>query len=252
MAADGSLMVNGKSTGPVTAMYATNGVIYHVNHIIQRPTQSIMEFLLSDSRFSIFNDLYRKTDSIWQEVGMGYISRGNSLNYFTLYMDFYGDGFVPSNSFFAPTNEAFKNAGFNSVDDLMALNERSMPYFDWDYYQVVNGFVTDSLLDYHGWGRMYAPANSGETKGSPASAVFFSNDLDNSIIGNYDLSAGVYYEVDTYKMTLDYGVNAAGQRTVKVKGSSKPAAAIVEADIYTFQGPVHVVNNLILSDKVAY
>jgi hypothetical protein len=133
----------------------------------------------------------------------------------------------------------------------MVLNSRSMPYLNWDTFEMVNGFVTDSLLAYHAWGRMYTPKGAFGT-GNRSVAMFYSNDLDNSIIGNYDLTSSNGGNLPPYPMTLEFGVGTAGQITVKVKGSTHPAATVTEADINTFQGPLHLVDNLILSNKVQY
>lgn len=243
---DGGLLVNGRNTGKGQPMYATNGIIWPVNQLLKRPTESMLDIIRRDPRLSIFAELLQRTDEIWQTESMGYYERGN----------FKGLGLVNgtevvSDGFFAPTNDAFKRAGFNSVDDLMALNSRSMPYFNWDTFEMVNGFVTDSLLAYHAWGRMYTPVGAFGT-GNRSVAMFYSNDLDNNIIGDYDLTSSNGGNLPPYPMTLEFGVSTAGQITVKVKGSNHPAASITEADINTFQGPLHLVDNLILSNKVQY
>lgn len=246
LAADGGLLINGKNTGKHTPMYATNGIIWPVNQLLQRPVESVIDFLRRDPRFTIFTALIQLTNEVWEMESMGYFPR-TSYNDLGLV-----DGLtVRSSAFFAPTDAAFQKAGFNSAADLMTLNARSMPYLDWDYFQMVNGFVTDSLLAYHNWGRMYTPTEPSYGGGTPAAAMFYSNDLDNRIIGNFELTSSGGGRVPPYPMTLDFG-NSGGRITVKVKGSNRPAAAIEEADINTFQGPVHVVDNLILSDKVKY
>lgn len=246
LAADGALLVNGKNVGKGTRLFATNGIIWPVNQVLQRPTETVMDMMRRDPRFSIFVELEHQVDSIWKEVSMELFER---IGFRSLQL--MNGNSIESGGFFAPTNEAFKKAGFNSVEDLMALNARSMPYMDWDYFEIRNGFVTDSLLNYHIWGRMYAPTGPwGSGYASPA--MFWSNDLDNNIIGNYLLNGGALGSVPSYYMSLDFGTNGAGQQTVKVKGSTRPAATIGEADLNTFQGPVHAMDNLILSDKVQF
>ncbi|SHM47790.1 Fasciclin domain-containing protein [Chitinophaga jiangningensis] len=246
MTADGSLLVNGKNTGKHTPLYATNGIIWPVNQLLKRPTESTLDFLRRDPRFTIFAALIQQTNDIWETEGMGYFPRTSFSG-----LGPTGGNEISSNAFFAPTDEAFKKAGFNSVEDLMALNARSMPYLDWDYFEMINGFVTDSLLAFHEWGRMYTPTEPAYGAGYGAPAMFFSNDLDNRIIGKFDLTTSSGGRVPPYTMPLNFG-NSGGKITVQVKGSSHPGAAIEEADIMTFQGPVHVMENLILSDKVKY
>lgn len=247
MAADGSLLLNGKNVGRATPYYATNGIIWPVKQVLQRPRENVIDFLRRDPRFSIFAELYSQSATLWSEVSMDFFERNTFMrlapyNSTTIYPD----------AFFAPTDAAFKKAGISSVEDLMALNARSMPYFDWDFFEMRNGwFVSDSLLAYHLWGRLYAPAG-GWGPGQISPAVFYSNDLTNANLANFDLNTSQLGDVPRYTMPLEFGKNSAGQVTVKVKGSNHAPAAIIEADINTFQGPVHVMDELILSNKVQF
>lgn len=244
--ADGSLLVNGKNAGKANTYKATNGLIWPVNQVLQRPSEGVLDFLQRDPRFSIFAALYSQTEAIWAEASFGWFER-NTYGRLALY----NGNTVRADAFFAPTDEAFRKAGFNSVEDVMQLNARSMPYLDWDYGEMRNGFVSDSLLAYHNWGRIYSPKGAfGE--GNISAAVFYSNDLTNANLAGFDLnSSGGGYSTP-YHMPLEFGTNSAGQVTVKVKGSSYAPAAIIEADINTYQGPVHVMDQLILSNKVQF
>lgn len=246
MKADGSLLVNGKNAGKATPYYATNGVIWPLNQVLQRPRENVIDFLRRDPRFSIFTALYDQTDAIWKEASMEFFERYtyqrlSPYNGVTIYAD----------GFFAPTNEAFRKAGFNSAEDLMQLNARSMPYFDWDIFEMRNGFVTDSLLAYHTWGRMYAPSGNWGP-GAISVAVFYSNDLTNSVLAGFDLNSISGGVSSPYTMPLEFGTNNTGQTTIKVKGSSHTPVPITESDINTYQGPVHVMDQLILSNKVQF
>ncbi|RAJ76646.1 fasciclin domain-containing protein [Chitinophaga dinghuensis] len=246
MTTDGSLLINGKNSGKVAPMYAKNGVIYPITKPLVRPTKTVMDVINTDPRFSILSGIFRAMDSTWEEVTYGFYERKQYQ-----WMQLRIGNVVSSDGFFAPTNEAFKKAGFNSVDDLMNLNARSMPYLDEEDWEMHNGlFVTDSLLAYSFWGRMYTPRSS-IGGGAGVSAMFWSNDLNNAMLGTFALSTSGDNAVPLYLMPLDFGING-GLVTVKVKGSSHPAATIVEADIPTLQGPFHAVDNLILSDKVKF
>jgi uncharacterized surface protein with fasciclin (FAS1) repeats len=246
MKANGHLIVNGKDAGKATPYYATNGMIWPVNRVLERPRESILDLLQRDPRFSIFAQLYQQTDNIWAEASMGFYER---YTYRRLTPE-YGVTIL-SDAFFAPTDEAFRKAGFESVDDLMALNGRSMPYFDWDVFEMRNGFVTDSLLAYHSWGRFYAPAGPFGI-GYLSAAIFYSNDLTNENLADFDLNSSSSGAAPIYTMPLEFGSDNAGRVTVKVKGTSHAPATIIEADVNTFQGPIHIVDELILSNKVQY
>ncbi|WP_295125433.1 fasciclin domain-containing protein [uncultured Chitinophaga sp.] len=239
-AANGSLVVDGKTIGATKPFYATNGVIWPVNALPQRPTQHVLDLMATDPRFSVFSELYRQTFDLWLEASMASFPRTTFANLETV------DGLVRTEAFFAPTNEAFRNAGFNSVADLMTLNERSMPYFDWDYFEMRNGmFVTDTLLSYHVWGRFYAPTG-GWGPGATSFAVFFTNELTNELIGDFSVNTVTYDGLPAYKMPLLFGKTSSGQISVKAKGSTSPDAIITEGDIMTFEGPVHAVDHLLI------
>ncbi|RBL89441.1 fasciclin domain-containing protein [Chitinophaga flava] len=246
VATDGSLLINGKKSGKITPVYARNGVIYPINKPLVRPNKTVIDVINTDPRFSILSGLLKAMDSKWEEVSYGWFERNQYAG-----LGIEGGDIVSNDAFFAPTNEAFKKAGFNSVEDLMTLNERSMPYLDEDLGEMRNGlFVTDSLLAYSRWGRMYSPRSS-NGGGSGVPAMFWSNDLNNAMLSTFALVTSGSNAVPIYFMTLDFGTNGE-QITVKVKGSSHAAANIVEADIPTLQGPFHAVDNLILSDKVKF
>lgn len=242
--ANGNLLVNGKDAGNAHPLYATNGIIWPVNIVLQRPSENIADFLKRDARFSMLTELLHQTDSIWLEASMGFYER----RYFLKLAPRQSDNLVVSEAFFAPTNEAFRQAGFNSVEDLMKLNARSMPFFDWDIFQMVNGFVTDTLLNYHVWGRMYAP-NGIWGNGAESAAVFYSNELNNNMLSGFALNAGDA-SIPPYIMPLDFSVAGNGKVSLRPKGSTHEPAVVTEADINTFQGPVHVVDHLLIPENL--
>lgn len=236
----GNLFINGKNAGNAHPAYATNGLIWPVKSVLQRPSENIRDLLQRDPRFSMLATLLHQTDSIWQEVSMGFFER----RYFMKLAPGQYDNVITSEAFFAPTNEAFHNAGFNTVDDLMKLNARSMPFFDWDNAVMVNGFVTDTLLNYHVWGRMWAPTGTWGN-GAESSAVFYSNELNNNVLSGFALNVtdGV---IPPYIIPLDFSVNVDGRVSLRPKGSTYEPAVVTEADINTFQGPVHAVDHLLI------
>ncbi|UYQ95642.1 fasciclin domain-containing protein [Chitinophaga horti] len=242
---NGSLFLNGKDAGNAKPVKATNGTLWPINIVANRPTQHMADFLASDPRFSMISSLMADAKLRWEEITLGMYSR----NYYDILVP--GNGVeVSRDAFFAPTNDAFAKSGFNTIDDLWELNNRSYPYFDWDWFEMYNEFVTDSLLAYHVYGRMYAPKGSWGP-GRAQSASFFLHDLKNDLVGDYEVNAMAMGLGLSLKMPLEFGMEG-GQVTVKVKGANKPAAKIIESDIYTYQGPIHVVDHLILSDKVQF
>lgn len=237
---DGSLMIDGLNCGNGVPVFATNGILWPVNKLLNRPVKSMLDVLQDDPRFSMFMALKRATDSIWLEVSMGFYER----NIFRKLSP--DNGVILPDAFFAPTDEAFHNAGFNTVDDLLALNSRSMPYFDWDVAEVKNRFVTDSILGYHTWGRMFGPYGI-NGYGAESLAVFYSNDLDNDHLSSFTLSVADY-NIPAYIMPFDFSKTGSGQVSLSIKNATAPPAVIIEADINTFQGPLHVVDHLLIPE----
>ncbi|GAA4317881.1 hypothetical protein GCM10023149_15660 [Mucilaginibacter gynuensis] len=242
------LFLNGKKSGSAAITQAKNGVLWPVDHVLHKPTKSIMQVLQEDSRFSMYLEIMTKTDMLWDEAMMGVYQRPSYFQDGLIVTDNpYSISYAISfTSVFVPTNEAFRAAGFNSVDDLMALNNRNpLPYFDWDTFEAVGtGYATDTLLTMHRWGRLFKQQDAfGYGKDNPD--AFYSNDLNNTLLANYALSSSGYTgTIPILYVPLDFGADGGGRVTVKVKGSEKEAATVIEADINTLMGPVHVVNRL--------
>lgn len=244
---NGHLWMNGKDAGNAKPQAGTNGILWPISKVAERPRLGLLEFLRSDPRFSIYTNIVHMSDSAWEVLteGMGYM---RDTYVWLVPQD---PNYVQADAIFAPTNEAFRKAGFNTVEDLWQLNERSLPFFDWNSYEQIGGLVTDSLLTYHAWGRFYSGTGSWG-RGATVPAVFFSDDLRNEFLHDFDVVAFANLgNIAAFTNPLEF-TNQGGQVTVKVKGATQPAATIVEKDILTFEGPVHVVDQLILSNKVQF
>jgi len=241
------LFINGNKSGTATVTLAKNGTLWPIDHVLHKPTKTILQVLQEDGRFSMYVDIMTQVDMMWDEATFGVAYRKYFRDGITLsdepqslsyYMNF--------TSVFAPTDEAFHQAGFNSIDDLVALNNRNpLPYLDWDTFEVVgSGYATDTLLTMHRWGRLFKQADSfGEGGDNPD--AFYANDLNNKLLSGYALSTSGYTgSIPILYVPLDFGTDNTGKVTVKAIGSDKPAANIIEADINTLMGPIHVVNRL--------
>ncbi|WP_159452641.1 fasciclin domain-containing protein [Pedobacter nyackensis] len=235
------LLINGKKSGTAIVTLAKNGTFWPIDHVLKKPTKTMMQVLQEDGRFGMYLEIMTKTDQQWEEAVMGAaervpFSKGLAAGYDILIFK----------SIFAPTDEAFHQAGFKDVDDLIALNNRNiLPYFDWNTYELVgSGYATDTLLTMHRWGKLFKEKD-GWGYGDDNPDIFYSNDLNNNLLSGYALSTSGYTgTVPIFYVPLDFGKNAAGKVTVKTKSSEYPAATIVESDINTLMGPIHVVNRL--------
>lgn len=236
------LLINGAKAGSATVIPAKNGTFWPIDRVLKKPVKTMMQALQDDGRFGMYIEIMTKTDMLWEEGMAGIVERTPFTDGLVI-----GYNYLIFKSIFAPTDEAFHQAGFKSVDDLMALNNRNvLPYFDWDTWeQVGTGYATDTLLTLHRWGRLFKESDSFGPGGENPD-IFYSNDLNNKLLSDYALSTSGYTgTIPIMYPPFDFGKNDGGQVTVKVKSSTHPAATIVEADINTLMGPIHVVNQLL-------
>ena len=259
---NGQLLVNGVQQGTVAnALPASNGFIYPINHVLVRPNTTFRQVLYNDERFSMFLELQRRSDEIFMknyrqlyEENIGYdpgdVFPSSRKDYAELIdtPSACSYSFLSFKMLFAPTNDAFHKAVFNTVDEVLEWNShRGSPmFFNWDVWEVGGGGVpSDTILAYHwDFGRenlVYTGLYGKYT--DPKPSVFYPNDLNNDLLGNYPINnrPGVM----TYLMPFTFGIAPGGQPQLQVKGSSYPPATIVET-INTLMGPLYVVDRLLI------
>ncbi|WP_316803156.1 fasciclin domain-containing protein [Pedobacter nototheniae] len=263
------LLMNGKNVGKANYLPATNGGVYLMEKAIEKPTKTILEALKADGRFTIFLESQRLTDELFlskisadiealfgmvledEDIMRDYAS--NRLFYkkdwgvnAPIYPGYFGPN-VTVSTLFAPTDEAFHKAGFQTVADVMEFNKRSAStvLFDENTYQAAGGYPMDTVYSFHrNWGRIVQTASPNGDKAINNATVFYSNVL-NPALNNYLVNAGGNVTVEyAYNMPLEFSVNN-NMPQVKVKGSEYPAASVIEGDINTLNGPIHVVDRLL-------
>jgi uncharacterized surface protein with fasciclin (FAS1) repeats len=263
-----SLLINGKNSGKLNYFPAINGGVYILEKTVEKPSKTILEALTDDGRFTIFLESQRLADEYYIEAMIndmeplfGYRpSPAEVLPYISsrkLYQVGWGinappyDGYVGPNitisTLFAPTDEAFHKAGFQTLADVMKFNERSAGTirFDENLFTGVGGFPMDTVYNFHrDWGRMFQPVTSGGDKAYANTTIFYGNVL-NAALNDYMVNLGGNPPAEfAYKMPIEFSsVNNSIQ--MKAKGSAYPAATVTETDINTLNGPVHVVDRLI-------
>lgn len=254
-----NLIANGKKTGIGKEINVANGILLPIGMVLEYPKKQMLEVLKADGRFKLYlealeisRELYDTfqletlavpdpgaiqywIDSDTRTPGKFQASRKSDVLRFTL---------------FAPTDEAFQQAGINSAADLLALNS-SDPYNGYNQIQTdrllrlhVQGFATPVLeIDWDNFEIEPAASLYVTARGGAANMAFFSNLLNPEHLSNYVTSnnGGNYTYLD-----LDFGRDASGKITVKQKGTTNEPASIVEENINTIQGPIHVVNRLIV------
>lgn len=243
--ADGALFINGKKASTTAPVQAKDGVLWPVDHVLHKPTKTLLQVLQEDGRFGMYLELTERTDALFAELSEGNVQHDfkTGLTYLPSYANFN----VVFNSVFAIPDDVFRKAGYQTVDDILALNDRNpLPYFDYETYSMVGGLATDTLVAYHRWGAMLSYNDPQTGRGEEGLTNFYSNDLTNSLLSNYTIvGSGSYGKLPVYTNPLEFSKEG-GVVKVNVKGSDHPAAAITDADINTIMGPVHVVDHLIV------
>ncbi len=263
------LLMNGKNVGKINYLPATNGGLYIMEKAIERPVKTMLDALKADGRFTMFVESQRLADELFlNKIGDDIeaifgvriepedIMRDYAYNRLYYKKDWAIEtppyaGFVGPNitvsTLFAPTDEAFHQAGFQTVADILKFNERSMDgvFFDENSYSAVGAFPMDTVYNFHrNWGRMFQPATSGGDKTANNATVFYSNVL-KPALNNYPVNIGGNPPSEyAYTMPLEFSTGNNGAQ-LKVKGSEYPAATVIDGDINTLNGPIHVVDRLL-------
>ena len=256
-----NLIANGKKTGMGKEINVVNGILLPIGMVLEYPKKQMLEVLKADGRFKLYLEALAISRELYDTFQVETMTEPNpgSMEYWMDANTRSPGKFQASRksdvlrfTLFAPTDEAFQHAGINSAADFLALNSR-------DPYNGYNQIETDKLLHLHVQGSatrvleidwdnfeiepaasFYVTARSGA-----ANMVFFSNLLNPEHLSNYVTSnlgdGGVYTYLD-----LDFGKDASGKITVKQKGTANEPVSIVEENINSLQGPIHVVNRLMV------
>lgn len=263
-----SLLVNGQNLGKLNYAPAVDGGLYILEKAIEKPTKTILEALKADGRFTIFLESQRLADENYIEAMINdmeplfgyrpepeevlpYIANrklytiGWGINA-PIYQGYIGPNITIS-TLFAPTDEAFHKAGFQTLADVMKFNERSAStiHFDENLFTGIGGFPMDTVYNFHrDWGRMFQPVTSGGDKANANTTVFYGNEL-SAALNDYMVNVGGNAPGEfAYKMPIEFSLTNNSVQ-MKAKGSSYPAATVTETDINTLNGPIHVVDRLI-------
>jgi|GEM_PF-1289073 len=262
---NGKMIVNGKMAGTGAFIAAKDGYIWLLDQMIIRPEKNVLETLTADGRFTLLLGILRETQDVYADIYKAAFGVPPS-GYSPLSNDFFQTynwilkpdrPFLPKtnpnitlSTFFLPDDDAFRAAGFNSVADLMVFNRRKgLPYYDPVTRGWKGSFATNDLLDYHlNWGLTINRRNNLSLN---STIVFYSNMLNSSVVANYPILAVSLDPNDPagdpgYYMPYKFTRDASGKTQMQVKDTTAPVATIVEGDINTLMGPVHVLDRLLI------
>ncbi|WP_162852526.1 fasciclin domain-containing protein [Dinghuibacter silviterrae] len=231
---NGTLMQNGRPVGANQGIQATDGVLWETDTLVTKPTQEAYAVIAGDTSFSFFMAAGEISDSIYSN---NYISVSRPVYTSgpdTVFLQLMA-GLAPR-TFFVPTNNAFRKAGFQSVTDiynyiLQSYNVVSGNFYDQNYNVIVTNM--DSILNYH-----------------QSTGVFYTQDmLSDPSLNMYVESptgAGQYNQHPVYLYLTFSNVN--GQVVLHRQDFPGGRAATVVApyDMTTLNGVVHSVDNLLL------
>jgi len=281
---DGIIYIDGRKQTPLSEIKIGRGAtIIPTNTLIRTPRKDSRQTLLEDPRFSIFMKVRLHNDSIYNDilgVRQTYTYKTNYDNRYVLaqsnapyqipvtdYLsaenytynsskkEFVKNNNLRVSTIFAPTNEAFKQAGFATADDFIRLNDRAKPQVSPFFNHAITRLLpTDSILMHHMWGvhtartsTFFTPTEYLELRPNYPT-LYFSNDLEKVDRINYSPT------ITISPLTGNQYRNASQLRfikndksvTVNLSNSGSPAANIIEADIATLNGVIHAVDKLLI------
>jgi uncharacterized surface protein with fasciclin (FAS1) repeats len=238
------------------AIQTSNGYIYPINSLITGiPSRTLYDVIKSDPDLTLYNQALIIADSI-RDAALGYpdptsedvATFSNPIN-FSIYGNNYAS-FYPT--VLAPTNKAFNDAGFHTVNDIRQFALRSQTGFNTDY-SAFNFSPVDSVLKHH---ILY---NYKVAQGNPGTFVgiirIFYNDLLNPAINNgvYNSYLGPGSDNFGARGSLGYATPltfSASNGVVNIKWTSDPASPLVVLPLDVSM--LHPVNNFIASNGALY
>jgi uncharacterized surface protein with fasciclin (FAS1) repeats len=231
-----SLLVNGIALSKWgQAIEGTNGVIYPIDHLIDKPTQSMWDYVVSQPRFSLYVEALRICDSLYESAYMNqpltFMKSASGIAQFTL---------------FAPNNEAFIKNGFHNAEDILQYCLRAWPLpdpgYDENMFYQQPVISMDSLLMACGLEVMNAAQLNGDARVGP---VYFSNDLTNNAaaLSGLVLYAGQPYNSPPVMINLSF-INNSGQPGVRRLNTNYPYLPLKSRNIRVINGVVHEVDDL--------
>lgn len=259
------VLINGKAVGEYRIEASSEGDVIFINSFLKKPEKTVWQTMKEDSRLSMFMEIVEANDELYgqsfyyDEEPWGTYPMEEAI--MKSQLDMTVDEYDPSNVFiggltsvFAPTNEAFIKAGYNSADDFIRLNDahwkfrgQFLTFAGGAPYNYRTFHKTDSVLTYHhGWGQRYYPTDGG---GGGFSTVFFSNDLTDEYLGDYILQLETSNPNSQPRMTCPYVFSHEnGKITMRLKNAKEgaEAATVIEQDILTLNGPLYVVDRLFI------
>jgi len=244
-----NLWINGKLSGTYHVQKTKEADIIYINRFLIKPTQDMWTILAADGRFSLFLQIIKANDLAYYNKNWAAAKMQPKLAVNSTVADYQAN--INLLSLFAPTDEAFIKAGYGDIENLRKLNDKNISnvgkflyYKNGAPYNFRAFLKSDSILTYHSWGVQYYPTDSKSN-----ATIFFSNELNNDHLANYIICPMVLDQSKPeYACPFVFSQREDGKTQIKLKNAreSDEAATIIESDIMTLNGPIHVVDRLFI------
>ncbi|PRD47813.1 fasciclin domain-containing protein [Sphingobacterium haloxyli] len=253
------LIHNGDPMGIVNELPVNNGSAVLVDRLLNLPDKQMIDIIKGDDRFSLF--LEAMDLNIAMRVNFHIVNwyTDGSFMHRALYEypyifdastvpESYRPDFV-SSTLFLPTNEAFHQVGIHTVEDVIALSQRTDIGDIWGNQKTplenvlhLHTLKGDAVIftnnDYNrpDYPVYVEVSNAPNPSSNP---IFFAHDFLNP-----------QFSQSRALIPYSFNIRANDNKvTVQAVGSAYEPATISET-IMTWQGPVHIVNRLIIEEGV--
>ncbi|HEY8955749.1 fasciclin domain-containing protein [Chitinophaga sp.] len=237
---NGALQLNGKQVSKTPAIAATNGTIFMIDSLVIKPFYESYQVLAADTSFSFYMAAMRKNNALYEEkgiIGTSYtFIQFNDTVPLVLTSGLTSPGTDPIAIVFAPDNNAFRKAGFNSIADINSYIDRSALASSPDGTQMLTNM--DSILVNH---RLLSNfTNNSNTRLNPNYTYLYTGGLANGYypgkLDNRNALGAIFITRNNGQIIL-HRQDAPSGRGAVITGPS---------DITTLTGVIHRVDNLLL------
>ncbi|MBN9383732.1 MAG: hypothetical protein J0H74_23445 [Chitinophagaceae bacterium] len=240
---DNALWLNGKKVSSTTTpLSAINGCLYRIDSLVQKPFYEMYQLINTDTTLSYYIAALRINDSLYQAKGII-----GSMYSNIQYNDTLGLMLAPADAgqamfevLLAPTNNAFRKAGFQSIDDIRTyINNSALASSPGGTQMLTN---LDSVLSFHQL--LYGYYSTFGWIGQGAAYIYTCDMLNNPYMAQLWVT-GVTPRVSLNNVFFQ---DAGGRIAVRRIDAPTGRAAVItsNSDIPTLNGVLHHVDDLLL------
>lgn len=232
----GVLRLNGKDVGRKPVIPAVDGAIYLIDSMITKPVYESYQVLSADTAFTFYMGALKKSNELYDQKGIlgnrYYNIRFNDTATLVLMTGGTDLGEEPATAVFAPDNNAFRKAGFASIEDVNSYIDGSALALAPPGTEMLTNM--DSILVNHRI-LINAAGNVNMSLTNPYTGCLLSNAWPN-YVNNGDALGAITYRIENGRIVL--------HRQDAPQG--RGAVVIGPSDITTLTGVIHRVDNLLL------